>query len=207
MMNSEPDFEAAIGLVNHLSTDELKELMNDEDKVMNLVKDLPQIKNLEVEKDLLLTTTKSAAEYNLSLQPKINERMLELISKYEDYASLQEEFNNLKKEKDQSITKQSPEAVQAILQTAAKEKENETDSLVRDFLNSDETQADSFVSTFISERTIAHSRNIKAEKMTELLVQKRNNQNKYPASIVTTPWATPYPTQLPNMPLARFDAS
>lgn len=67
----EPNYEAALMLVRHLDNDGLKELVNDDDAVEKLVKNFEQNKELEMEKELIMTKNKSVAEYNLSLAPKL----------------------------------------------------------------------------------------------------------------------------------------
>ena len=46
-MSGEPDYEAAIGLIRHLPTEELKDLVNNDDKLSELMKDLPQVWNID----------------------------------------------------------------------------------------------------------------------------------------------------------------
>ena len=43
MMSSEPDYAVALGLINHLPTEELRDLVNNDDKLTDLVKDLPEV--------------------------------------------------------------------------------------------------------------------------------------------------------------------
>lgn len=44
MCNQEPDIVAALGLLSHLENDELKELLNDDDKFELIVKDVKQVR-------------------------------------------------------------------------------------------------------------------------------------------------------------------
>lgn len=41
--NQEPDIPAALGLLSHLDNDELKELLNDDGKFEDIVKDIKQV--------------------------------------------------------------------------------------------------------------------------------------------------------------------
>lgn len=41
--NQEPDIPAALGLLSHLTNDELKELLNDDSKFEDIVKDVKQV--------------------------------------------------------------------------------------------------------------------------------------------------------------------
>lgn len=42
-IDQEPDIPAALGLLNHLNNDELKELLNDDAKFEDVVKDIKQV--------------------------------------------------------------------------------------------------------------------------------------------------------------------
>ncbi|KAG0722276.1 hypothetical protein GWK47_044787 [Chionoecetes opilio] len=95
MMSSEPDYGAALGLINHLPTEELRDLVNNDDKLTELVKDLPQMKNLANEQEILLAANKSLAEFNLSLEPKLSQ--VNSLSPVEERLMLQE-VNTLKGE-------------------------------------------------------------------------------------------------------------
>lgn len=41
--NQEPDIPAALGLLSHLSNEELNELLNNDDKFEDIVKDIKQV--------------------------------------------------------------------------------------------------------------------------------------------------------------------
>lgn len=47
--NQEPDIPAALGLLSHLTNDELKELLNDDSKFEGIVKDVKQVIKLLLE--------------------------------------------------------------------------------------------------------------------------------------------------------------
>lgn len=42
-LNQEPDIPAALGLLSHLDNDELKELLNNDGKFEDIVKDIKQV--------------------------------------------------------------------------------------------------------------------------------------------------------------------
>ena len=44
----------------------MQDILNNEDKFDQFIRDLPQMKALQEEKEMLLTSNKSLAEYNLS---------------------------------------------------------------------------------------------------------------------------------------------
>ncbi|KAG0722274.1 Vacuolar protein sorting-associated protein 37B [Chionoecetes opilio] len=108
----------------------------------------------------------------------------------------------------------SADTLQALLQTAAQEIEEETENLVQSFLDN-EQEVDEFLTEFLSKRKTAHLRRIKAEKITSIISQ----QNAHSAHTTPYPppptagggmayggaqWATPYPSQPLNMPLPGY---
>lgn len=67
----EPNYEAVISRIRSMSDEDLKDLINNDDKVDEIVKMCEQCKDLETEKDLIMAQNKSLAEYNLSLSPRL----------------------------------------------------------------------------------------------------------------------------------------
>jgi len=52
--------------LQNLGNDELRNLLADDEKLDGMIKDIPQLKSVESEKEMLLAQNKSLAEYNLS---------------------------------------------------------------------------------------------------------------------------------------------
>ena len=69
--------------------------MFSEDKFEDFIKDLPQIKALHEEKEMLLASNKSLAEYNLSQEPILRESKAKLVEKYAAAGKLGEEVKSL----------------------------------------------------------------------------------------------------------------
>lgn len=213
MMSSEPDYGAALGLINHLPTEQLRDLVNNDDKLTDLVKDLPEMKNLANEQEMLLAANKSLAEFNLSLEPKLSQAKQTIISKYQEAAQLSEEVNTLKEEVDSSSGQYTADTIVALLQTFTRHTEEETENLVQSFLDK-EQEVDEFLSEFLSKRKLAHLRKIKADKITDVINQQNSTSHNTPyptppsagggLSYGGSQWGTPYPTQPVNMPLPGF---
>ena len=84
MYHAQPDYPAALSSLQGMTSDQLKEILNrftsklnnldrikntgyfSEDKFEDFIKELPQMKALYGEKEMLLASNKSLAEYNLS---------------------------------------------------------------------------------------------------------------------------------------------
>lgn len=94
----------------------------------------------------------------------------------------------------------------ALLQTAAAQSEEESDSIVKQLMDK-ELQIDAFLDKFMSSRKNMHLRKLKAEKMIELVRKSKQNVSGvggagqspytgfYPSSVpYPTSGNTPYPT-------------
>lgn len=108
------------------------------------------------------------------------------------------------------------ETTLALLQTAASEMEEESDSLSSKFLDG-ELELDEFLEQFLSRRRTVHMRLVKAEKMAKILSRNPNpggpnyvnappvaiNSNYYPgANVVSPPIPNiPYPMGPIGMPM------
>ncbi|KAK3873693.1 hypothetical protein Pcinc_021311 [Petrolisthes cinctipes] len=210
MMSEEPDYGAVLGLISHLSKDELQDLVNNDEKLAELLKDLPQMKHLANQQEMLLASNKSLAEFNLGLEPKLSQAKQNLIAKYEEAAQLSESVNTLKGQVDSSEGQYTGDTLQALLQTAAHQAEEETENLVQSFLDKGQ-EVEDFISEFLSKRKTAHLRRIKSEKIGDIINQQNSSHNTpYPSQPATgvgygaNQWSSPYPTQPLNMPMPGF---
>ncbi|XP_055641954.1 vacuolar protein sorting-associated protein 37C [Toxorhynchites rutilus septentrionalis] len=180
----------AVRTLQNLSSDELKDLLNDDDKLEERVNQA--VEALELEKDVLLGQNRSLADSNLEREPKL----IELRSRVNDLSEKGETIANSVKSKSSDLMSQSkntnPETVLALLQTAAAECEEESERIVKQLLDNDIT-IDAYLEQFMNSRKTMHSRKLKAEKMTELL---RSKTNQYRPGAVTGSHASPYPSQV-----------
>lgn len=90
-----------------------------------------------------------------------------------------------------------PETAHALLETAGAEKEEESESLVKQLLEND-FGVEVFVEKFLQERKIMHLRKLKAEKMTDLMRNPAlSNQgmgyNRPSSGFYPSPGNVPYP--------------
>ncbi|XP_006609472.1 vacuolar protein sorting-associated protein 37B [Apis dorsata] len=202
--NQEPDIPAALGLLSHLTNDELKELLNDDSKFEDIVKDVKQFKNLETEKELLMASNTSLAEFNLSKQPELQEGKQIL-------KELSEKGNKLcisVKEKLEEIKNKSGEMTADtaldLLQTAAAEIEEESETIAEKFLAGD-IEVDEFLEQFLSRRKLMHLRKVKVDKLREL-IRKSHTMTSGPGYPIASNFhnlvpAIPYPTGPVSMPM------
>ncbi|KAK6641563.1 hypothetical protein RUM44_013276 [Polyplax serrata] len=193
----EPNYEAALMLVRHLDNDGLKELVNDDDAVEKLVKNFEQNKELEMEKELIMTKNKSVAEYNLSLAPKLESGKTKLKELHESVQAAMDSVEEKQSQIKSNVGELSGDTALALLQTAAAESEEESENIADQFYNKS-IETEEFLEQFQAVRKLMHLRRVKADKMKELLHKKSrlgniNDAYKIPSSV-------PYPIGNINMP-------
>lgn len=154
---------------------------------------------MESEKDVILGENRSLAESNLEKEPKL----IEVRSKINDLSEQGKTLAITVKTKTEELsmalkivrwfrcsnvislvlesksTNSNPDTVLALLQAAAAESEEESEKIVKQFLDS-ELAIDAYLEQFMGSRKVMHSRKLKAEKMVELLRNGTNQQRSVP---------------------------
>merc|ERR1719180_433293 len=132
------------------------------------------MKALQEEKEMLLTSNKSLAEYNLSQEPVVGEAKARLQEKYRTAQQLGEEVRELKAALDTKQGNVSPDTLLALLEAANQEVEEESEQMTDRFLSGGEN-LDEFLEHYHEKRKLAHLRRVKVDKLKEL-VRGRNQQ-------------------------------
>ncbi|XP_014252965.1 vacuolar protein sorting-associated protein 37B [Cimex lectularius] len=170
------NYETTLGLFSQLNTEELKEFLNNDSKLEDLIKDDKQYKDIEKEKEIIMVSNRSLAEFNLSKEPfmvSLKAQLQELNENCEVlYKSVENKYNEI-------LNKQGTNQLDAklsLLQTAAAEIEEESEKLSESFLNGD-MELDDFLEQFISRRKIMHLHKVKSDKMAEIINQQNQIMN------------------------------
>lgn len=164
----EPDYSTVTGIVHHLNTEELKKLLNDDAGMEGMLKDAPQIRNIETEKEVILTSNKSIAEFNLSKEPQLREARQRLVETYEKALDVCREAEEKKQQIEELSKQNSLDATLAVLQAAAAQSEEDSEGIAAKFLDGG-VDVETFLEDFQNKRKLAHLRRIKADKLNELL--------------------------------------
>ncbi|XP_005110858.1 vacuolar protein sorting-associated protein 37B [Aplysia californica] len=159
---------SALSLLQHLDKNELQHLLENDSKLQDLVDDLPQVKSMQVEHDNLIATNKSLAEYNLSLQPRIEDLKQYVAGEYEKVNALKTDLASHKATLDTYVGRQSLDTLHALLQTETAKSEEESEELADKFCSKD-VDAEDFMTEYLPKRTVAHLRRIKSERLAELI--------------------------------------
>ncbi|XP_060840560.1 vacuolar protein sorting-associated protein 37B [Rhopalosiphum padi] len=216
MYNSSTAVSSVMGLMSHLTASDLKEILNDDSKFEIYAKELKPNNEKDTEKEMLIVSNQSLAEFNLTKEPDLvsgKERLCEMYEEAEKlYKSVTEKVNTLKQHKGSM----SSETILALLQTKSCETEEESDKLAEQFLSGN-IDLEGFLEEFLKRRKDMHMRKAKTDKMAELLSRRNNSyrspinniqqttagypQPGYPNSFYFQPTSMPYPNVPINMPM------
>lgn len=194
--------------------------MNDDAKIEDILSNADQtyLKEIQNEKETVIATNESMAEMNLTKEPELAEKREKLrmtsVEGEELSKRVEEKLKTLKdKNGDLSL-----ETALALLQTAASEMEEESDSIAKKFMD-EGGDLDDFLEQFLARRKIMHLRLVKADKMSKIIQRGSdpflNNMPNYmnppPLSVNSSyfpgipsnipPASVPYPTGPLNMPM------
>ncbi|XP_013778997.1 vacuolar protein sorting-associated protein 37B-like isoform X2 [Limulus polyphemus] len=192
-----PDYTVASVLLQHSNTDELKRLLNEDLEVDRMINNLEQVKNIKAEREILLASNKSLSEFNLGREPSLLETRRKLAKMYSDAMELKKEMQENKQKLDENGQQVSLDTILSMLQTSAAQSEEETEEMADRLLNGD-IPIEDFIEKYLEKRKVAHLRRVKAEKMAELLAQKRNLSNSMlPSSQYQSPLSISMPNRSP----------
>lgn len=190
-----PDFSHLTGLLKHLNDDELKELLHNDEKLKTLINDVKQVRDVESEREMLLTSNKSISEYNLSKRPILEEQRKQVEETRNIALELKDSLLEKKRKLEANQQSTSKETILALLQAATSEKEEEAEAAVDTFLEN-ELSVEDFLPKYLELRKVAHLRRIKAEKLTNIL-QENGSRNIAPPPR-PKPRKPPTPPIIPN---------
>uniref|UniRef100_A0A0A9WXQ5 Vacuolar protein sorting-associated protein 37B n=1 Tax=Lygus hesperus TaxID=30085 RepID=A0A0A9WXQ5_LYGHE len=169
-LNCNLEYDSAFGFLTHLNSEELKALLNDESKLEEMAKEQKQYRDLEKEKEMLLASNQSLAEYNLSLQPRFDQTKQELLEKTDVcdqlLQSLESKSTLLGEKSGRSVL----DSKLSSLQLATSELEESSEGYADNFL-AGECDIEEFLDKFLSRRKQMHLEKVKADKMAEMLKQ------------------------------------
>lgn len=164
--------------INPLSTEELRDLLNNDDKVDEKIDAVLEI--LKAQKDSLFTENRSKAERNIEKEPQIIElkgKVAELNAEGKQCCEAVQDKLVQIKEKSGGV---SQETALALLQTAAAESEEASEAIVKQFTDN-EINVEAFLEEFLPARKTMHLRKLKAEKMQELMRRQSQQGGPNPA--------------------------
>ncbi|XP_050934352.1 vacuolar protein sorting-associated protein 37D isoform X2 [Lates calcarifer] len=154
-----------------LSTSELRELLQNDDKMDQIIRLNETFQELQVDRETLLTSNRSLAEESLARRPRLNNGKLQLAEKYRELSNLAttcwEKQSQLAR-----VQKHSLQTAQNLLQEEVARAEEHSEELLEKFMEGN-VSLDEFLDSFQSSRKTYHIRRAQAEKMQEIAQAKR----------------------------------
>ncbi|XP_067289660.1 VPS37B subunit of ESCRT-I b [Pseudorasbora parva] len=148
------------------STTQLHELLEDDDKLRNIVREMDEIQEMQQNKELTIASNRSLAEQNLSLQPELDHQKIQLTKRYCCLQDLHESYHI----RSSTLGNRSLDTLLALLQTEGAKIEEETENMADSFLDGS-LPLDSFVDDYQSKRKLAHLRRVKIDKLQEMVLK------------------------------------
>ncbi|KAJ8400067.1 hypothetical protein AAFF_G00401060 [Aldrovandia affinis] len=146
---------------------QLNELLEDDEKLNNIVQELEETQSVQQAKETTLAGNRSLAEQNLLLQPRLDCQKNELTQRYRLLQELFEAYQLRKSTLDNNSGSGSLDTLLALLQTEGAKIEEETENMADSFLEGGQP-LDSFIDDYQSKRKLAHLRRVKIDKLRDM---------------------------------------
>lgn len=150
-----------------LNSSELRELLQNEDKMDQIIRLNEKFQELQVDREMLLATNRSLAEESLARRPRLNNGKLQLAEKYQELSNLATACWEKQSQLEARIQKHSLQTVQNLLQEEVARAEEHSEELLEKFMEGN-VSLDEFLDSFQSSRKVYHIRRAQVEKMQEI---------------------------------------
>ncbi|XP_022667612.1 vacuolar protein sorting-associated protein 37B-like isoform X1 [Varroa destructor] len=182
--------------------DELKCMIECEDATLDLqFSDGPAARGMERSRNQLLEENRRIARENVDKESQFFELRNRLLQLYHEGKQLKSVVEQLQENIPASnCHPPTLDTIQALLEAAAREAEDESEKIASDFLSSTINTED-FLEKFIGSRKDLHLRRVRAEKAAELMREQNRvpTTNVLPFSRFTSAGVEYQPPSLPNM--------
>ncbi|CAC5414524.1 VPS37 [Mytilus coruscus] len=167
-----PDVFAAFPELKTKSLTELNGLLNEEDKILEMIQKMSEVSKMKEDREKLSNECIELAKENLSKKPKIQQMRQWVGEKNQLFEKSREEFER-DQEKLMSLSDTfHPTNIQTNMKVALMEAEEESEKVVDEFLNK-KMEIDEFTQKFLQIRMQSHCRRAKEEKLNQLIHQNR----------------------------------
>lgn len=164
-----PDLPASFPSLKNKSIAELNELMNDDEKLFEMLQKMPEVIKIEKERVQMSADCINLAEDNLKKRPITEQLKKSLLKKLDELEVLQNEFEE-ESERHMSLSDQfHPTSIQSNIKVAVMESEEKSEQIAEDFLEG-KIDIEEFKHRFMEERTLCHCRRAKEEKLNQIIL-------------------------------------
>ncbi|XP_076017292.1 vacuolar protein sorting-associated protein 37D [Genypterus blacodes] len=150
-----------------LNTNELRELLQNDDKMDQIIRLNEKFQELQVDREIQLTSNRSLAEESLARRPRLNNGKLQLAEKYQELSNLATACWEKQSQLEARLQKHSLQTVQNLLQEEVARAEEHSEELLEKFMEGN-VSLDEFLDSFQSSRKVYHIRRAQVEKTQEI---------------------------------------
>lgn len=155
-----------------LSSGELRDLLHNDDKMDQIIRLNEKFQELQVDREMQLTSNRSLAEESLARRPRLNNGKLQLAEKYRELSNLAATCWEKQSQLEARGQKHSLQTAQNLLQEEVARAEEHSEELLEKFMEGN-ASLDDFLDSFQSSRKTYHIRRAQAEKMQEAARAKK----------------------------------
>ncbi|XP_077596006.1 vacuolar protein sorting-associated protein 37D-like isoform X1 [Stigmatopora nigra] len=150
-----------------LNTGELRELLQSDDKMEQIIRLNEKFQELQVDREMMLVSNRSLADNSLARQPRLNNGRIQLAEKYRELSNLANVCWEKQSQLGTRVEKHSLQSAQNLLQEEVARAEENSEEFLDKFMEGNISLED-FLDSFQSSRRTYHIRRAQAEKMQDL---------------------------------------
>ncbi|CAK9803286.1 Vacuolar protein sorting-associated protein 37A [Anthophora quadrimaculata] len=154
--------------LNNLTTEELKLLNEDEDRLDEFLNKHSELKDINMAIDDAIDWVQKTAEANVAKEPELRELQSNVANKVQTVAALKARYDQLIQRYNKLSEVFTPDHIKECLRKAADESHEESERIAEDFLNR-KIDVERFLSTYIECRKLGQARRTKEEKLAHQL--------------------------------------
>uniref|UniRef100_UPI00398EC773 vacuolar protein sorting-associated protein 37D n=1 Tax=Pristiophorus japonicus TaxID=55135 RepID=UPI00398EC773 len=158
-----------------LSTRQLRDVLEDEEKLGRMVQLSSQLQTLQLEREMLLAGNRKMAEDNLSLQPRLDDSKLCLARKYQELQEVTAVYEDKQRKVAAYLERHSPKSALELLQRETVKTEEESEEITDTFL-AGKVSLEGFLERFHRTRKLCHMRKTQVEKLQDLIKKDKKKQ-------------------------------
>ncbi|KAM8834760.1 vacuolar protein sorting-associated protein 37D [Synchiropus picturatus] len=160
-----------------LSSEELAELLHDDDKMDRIIRMNEKFQELQVERESLLSSNRTLAEESLARRPRLSHGKVQLAEKYRELSCLASACSGKQSRMETGVQNRSLQTAHTLLQEEVTRAEEHSEELLEKFMEG-HMSLDDFLDSFQSSRKTYHIRRAQAEKMQEAVTQGGQRMGK-----------------------------
>ncbi|NXT04877.1 VP37C protein, partial [Prunella fulvescens] len=172
---------------------------------------IPQVQELQLEREMALAANRSLAEQNLKFQAPLETGRSDLSKKYQELQELAGRCREQKEKLEKFSAALQPQTLLDLLQVESQKIEEESEKMAEKFLEG-EVPLETFLEQFFGMRKLSHLRRVRVEKLQEIVRKSEGSQERTrdsqpplpprppPPHIATDP-PKPFPSGSPAFPL------